>query len=502
MKDFFSIKKLIAVIGIFILAAAGAAGAWWYIAANRPPSFGTTTAKRGNVVASIDEPGNVLTDDDVTLSFQESGQIATVNVNEGDAVPAGKVLASLDQSSLRAGLEQADAGLAAAQAKLDELVSGTRPEQLAIDQAAVTNAVAALGADDGTAYSAADDAIHNQTDNLFENPINEGNPIFFISMSDSQTQIDIENQRLVIGAVLDGWYAALSAPSSTPVSLSLVANSALQQIQSYLDAIARAVDGATPSSALTSTALAGYKADVVAARTEVGSAITALTAAESALETAQNQRALAEAGSTPQDIEVQKAVVQQLQAQVASAQVAVDHADLTAPFAGVVRNLSARVGQVVASGAPVLSLTNNSGLKIETYVSEGDVAKVKTGDAANVTLDAYGTGTVFGATVTTVDSAETVVNGTPAYKVTLYFTAPDSRIKDGMTGSVHIITAEHDNVVEIPSRLIVNDGDKNYVLVKNGGMVEKREVVTGLSGDDGMTEIISGVAAGDALINF
>ena len=68
-----------------------------------------------------------------------------------------------------------------------------------------------------------------------------------------------------------------------------------------------------------------------------------------------------------------------------------------------------------------------------------------------MTLDAYGTGTSFPATVTTVDSAETVVNGTPSYMVTLHFTNPDGRIKDGMTGSVHLVTAEHDNVVEVPS---------------------------------------------------
>ena len=79
---------------------------------------------------------------------------------------------------------------------------------------------------------------------------------------------------------------------------------------------------------------------------------------------------------------------------------------------------------VVTPGVPMLSLTNNGGLKIETNVSEADVAKVKDGDTANVTLDAYGTGTIFPATVATIDSAETTVNGTPAYKVTLYFTNP------------------------------------------------------------------------------
>ena len=94
------------------------------------------------------------------------------------------------------------------------------------------------------------------------------------------------------------------------------------------------------------------------------------------------------------------------------------------------------------------------------------------------------------------------MNGTPAYKVTLHFKSPDSRMKDGLTGSVHIIIGEHDNVTEVPSRLVVTDGDKHYVLVKNGGVTERREVTVGLTGDNGMTEITSGVSEGDTLANF
>lgn len=487
------------IIGAAVLAAIG--GAWWYVASNRPPSFGTIAAERGNVIASLDEPGNILTESDVDLSFQEGGQIAAVNVSEGQTVPAGTVLVALDQSSLQAGLAQANAGLAAAQAKLDELMSGTRPEQLAIDQTAVTNAQESLDADIGTAYSAADDAIHNQADNLFQSPINN-TPTFLVPTSNSQLQTNVQSERVAIGATLGSWYAALAATSSDPVSLATTANNALAQVQSYLDTIALAVNGALSSSALPPATLAGYKANIVTARTEIGAAITTLTTAGAVLQSAEDQLTLAEAGSTPQDIEAQKAAVQQAEAQVTSAQVAVDHADLTAPFGGVVRNLTARIGMVVTPGVPMLSLTNNGGLKIETYVSEADVAKVKDGDTANVTLDAYGTGTIFPATVATIDSAETTVNGTPAYKVTLYFTNPDSRIKDGMTGSVHLITAEHDNVVEVPSRLVVNNGNENYVVVRNGAAIENRKVETGLTGDDGMTEIVSGVNAGDVLVNF
>jgi RND family efflux transporter MFP subunit len=182
--------------------------------------------------------------------------------------------------------------------------------------------------------------------------------------------------------------------------------------------------------------------------------------------------------------------------------VALDHASLVAPFSGTVQNLTAQVGQVVSPGAPMTSLINDSGLKIEAYVSEADVAKVAPGDPASVTLDAFGTGTTFSATVTTIDAAETQVNGSAAYMVTLHFVNPNSRIKDGMTGNVHIIEAEHDNVVEVPSNLIVNDAGSYFVLVQNGKTIEKKSVQIGIVGDSGMTEIVAGLDVGDEINSF
>jgi HlyD family secretion protein len=276
----------------------------------------------------------------------------------------------------------------------------------------------------------------------------------------------------------------------------------LQQIASYLNTISLAVNGAAANAALTPSTLAAYKGYVSAARAEIEGSTSAVSGAESALTAAQNQLTLAQSGSTPQVIAAQQAVVAQAQAAAASAQVALDHASLVAPFAGTVQNLTAQTGQVVSAGAPLMSFINSSGLKIETYVSETDVARIKSGDVATVTLDAFGTGTTFPATVTTVDAAETQVNGSAAYMVTLHFTNTDSRIKDGMTGNVHIVEAEHDNVVVVPSNLVINNGNDYFVLMQNGAVTKKQPVQIGLVGNGSTTEIISGLNVGDKIITF
>lgn len=498
MKSFFIKYRAVLIVVVVILAGGGG---YWYVKSSEAPSFTAVTAQTGNVVESLDEPGTVLAENSADLSFQTPGQITVLNVQEGDVVSAGTVLASLDTSALNAAAEQANAAVAAAQANLSQLQSGTRPEQLAIEQTAVQNASTSLDVEVGSAYAAATDAIQNQTDNFFTSP-NTNNPIFIVPVADSQTVIDIQSQRAVIGGSLAAWYAAMNATTTDETALATTALSSLQQIASYLNTLAIAVDSATTNGNISAAMLAGFKVDVATARTEVNAGITALTGDQSALADAEGQLALGEAGATPQDIQAQQAVVLQAQAAAASAQVALQHAQLIAPFDGSVENLTAQIGQVVAPGAPMLTLVNSGGLKIQTYVSEADVAKIKTGDQANITLDAFGTGTIFPATVTTIASAETQVNGSSAYEVDLHFTNPNGSIKDGMTGNVNIVVGEDDNVVEVPSRLVINSGNDYFVLVEKNGASVQHPVTIGLVGDNGMTEITSGVTAGESLTNF
>jgi len=500
MKPFFKKYKNIIGIVVVVLVIGGAA---WYISTATPPTFGSATVAKGNVVESVDEAGSVLAENSAAISFQVPGQIAHVYVKEGSQVAAGTVLVDLDSAQLSAASQQADAGLAAAKAQLDQLTVGTRPEQLAIDQSSVTSADRSLGIAVGNGYSAADDAVRNQLDIMFSNP-QGSTPTFLVSNNNSQSVNSISNQRLQIGTALTQWYAALNATSSQfdPASLSAMSSGNLQKVSAYINQIALVVNDPSQNSTLSPTVLAQYKGAVATARAEIQASISAISNNQSTLTAAQNALTLAQAGATSQQIAAQTAAVAAAQATATSARVALAHASLVAPFSGTVQSLTAQVGQVVSAGAPMMTLINNGGLKIQAYVSEKDVAKIASGDAATVTLDAFGTGTTFPATVTTIDAAQTQVNGSAAYMVTLHFTKSDSRVKDGMTGSVRIITAEHDDVTTVSSNLIINDDGNYFVLVKNGGVTSKKSVTVGLVGDNGTTEITSGLSVGDSINNF
>jgi HlyD family secretion protein len=514
IKQFFA-GHIKLIIGVVVVLAIG--GVAWYIYSNGTPKLGSYTAIRGNVIEALDEPGTVAAEDKTGLSFQEAGQIANVYVKEGDVVGGGAALADLDSASLEANVEQANAGLAAAQAKLDALQTGATQQTIAVSQATLSaseqtlsNTYSGVTNTLADAYAKANDAVRNQLASLFSNP-EENNPQLTFNVSDSNVLNSIENMRVSASVDLDAWQAQLT--NTTVGSSNSTLETALQDASSNLSPIqnlmTEALTALTDQVGLSASTVATYKVSATTGLNEVNAAITEVTATQESLASekaavsqAQAGLSLTEASSTPQAIEEQQAAVDQAQASVTSAKVALDNASLVAPFPGTVQDLTAQVGQVVSPGAQVLTLVNNNGLKIQTYVSEADVAKMKVGDAAQVTLDAFGTATAFPATVTTVDSAETQVNGVPSYLVTLHFTDSEPQIKDGMTGNVHIILAEDDNVIIVPSRLVINNNNQYFVLVNTSTGTEQRQVQIGLVGDNGMTEITSGISENDTLVSF
>ncbi|MEF2071140.1 secretion protein HlyD [Consotaella aegiceratis] len=114
-------RRVVPII-VALLVAGGAAG-WWF---DVPARLGWTEEAEQEFVLY----GNV----DIrqaTLGFRVSGRIAGLSVDEGDAVKAGDVLATLDARSYESALRVAQANAAALRATLDKLKAGPRPAEIA-----------------------------------------------------------------------------------------------------------------------------------------------------------------------------------------------------------------------------------------------------------------------------------------------------------------------------------------------------------------------------------
>lgn len=145
-----------------------------------------------------------------------------------------------------------------------------------------------------------------------------------------------------------------------------------------------------------------------------------------------------------------------------------------------------------------MSIGNYQQLTILAQVNEVDIPKIKIGQNATVTLDAF-SGETFVGQVTSVDSVGTISSGVVTYNVYITLIDPPSSIKSGMSASVAIQTARADNVLIVPSAAIQTSNGSSYVRVLKNNQVSTVQVTTGIS-DDTNTEIKSGLSAGDVVI--
>lgn len=115
-----------------LLTSAVVAGVLW-TGHRAPTAHATTTAYRpANIVA----PGRVESvRDPVALAFETSGRIVAIDVEEGDAVVAGQVVARLDDRLAKARVTTAAAALAQARARLDLARRGPRREDVEVAKA-------------------------------------------------------------------------------------------------------------------------------------------------------------------------------------------------------------------------------------------------------------------------------------------------------------------------------------------------------------------------------
>ncbi|HEX3086188.1 MAG TPA: HlyD family efflux transporter periplasmic adaptor subunit, partial [Pyrinomonadaceae bacterium] len=94
--------------------------------------------------AVLSASGYVVAHHKIAVGAKVMGRVAWIGVEKGDRVQAGQVLVRLEDQEFRAQVNQAKANLAAAQARLDQLRAGSRPQEKLKDKAVVAQADANL----------------------------------------------------------------------------------------------------------------------------------------------------------------------------------------------------------------------------------------------------------------------------------------------------------------------------------------------------------------------
>jgi multidrug efflux pump subunit AcrA (membrane-fusion protein) len=405
------------LIGLFIVLALSGLGYWSYQnylapAPPTPTSSAPVSAEKESPTVVTAE-GKIVPARDATLAFRIAGRVEKISAKEGEAVTAGDVLVQLESDDLRAGMaqaaaavSQAKAAVTLAQAQLDQLLAGPRPEEIAVAEAQAKAASAAVG----QAVSQRDEVAKGPTDDV-------------IAAAEAQLAQALARQKeaqiaydRVVQAQIWGW---------TEEQARFQLNAANEAVAAAQAALEQAKAGASPQ------LVQAYNG--------------AISVAANQRKAAEAQLALLKAGATQAQMDAARAQVDQAeagleaaQAALAAAQAQLAQATLTAPFDGVIVGLDIEVGEVVAPGAPVLALVDESRWRVRTNdLSETDVVLVRPGQIATVTLDAFGDRAFRGVVAEIASIAETN-RGNTTYAVMIDLDPTDAPLRWGMTAFVDI----------------------------------------------------------------
>ncbi len=510
-----NIIKKPAVIVILIIIAASSYWAYAYFKGKNASPYDYIIAERRDIVQEVSVTGRVKPAKEVSLAFEKMGRIGRVNVKVGDNVFAGQALAQLDANELIAQKNEAETNVAYQKAKLEELKKGIRPEEIKVAETKVDNAKVSLQdarinlADKlQDAYTKSDDAIRGKTDQLFSNPRTANPQINFIGF---YKENEVEWARFNLEQSLAKWQALANAinVSGNPEFYTEDFKKNLEAVRNYLDLLAFGVNALMVDSTLSKTTLDAYKSDISTARTNINTAIVNLSSADEKFKTAQSSLMLAEnelllkkAGATFEQIAAQEAQMNQAEAKIQVIQAQIEKGVIASPINGVVTKQDAKVGEIVSANSALVSVVSDAKYEIEANVPEADIAKVKIGDKAKVTLDAYSDDVLFEAIIVAIDPAETIIEGVATYKITMQFAKEDNRVKPGMTANVDIVTAERQAVFAIPQRAVIDKNNVKVARVLDGENVKEVSVKTGIRDTEGNIEILEGINQGDKVIVF
>lgn len=169
--------------------------------------------------------------------------------------------------------------------------------------------------------------------------------------------------------------------------------------------------------------------------------------AKTTLDAARAQLQLTEA-----QVKNSESVVSQREAQLAQARVDLARTEIRSPVDGVVVKRSIEPGQTVAASlqAPELFIIARdlTDMQVETSIDEADVGRVRIGQKATFTVDAFPNRS-FQGEVRQVRKAATVVSNVVTYTVIVSAANPDLILLPGMTANVRIATAQKENVLKV-----------------------------------------------------
>jgi HlyD family secretion protein len=332
---------------------------------------------------------------EIQVGSKIGGRVIAVPVEEGDAVKAGQLLVRFECDELRAQHGQAVAAVQQAQADLQRMELGNRPEEIEQAEAAVRAQQAAL--------EAAENGPRQQ------------------EIQQAQADYAAANADAVNAEVNFHRMESLVAKEE-------IARQQFDDARNKRDSTAERAESARQRWALL----------------QAGTRSEDLRAARARYQQAEAAAVLARKGFRKEDIEMARGRLTEAKARVAELDARLREAELRAPADAVLEVVSVRPGDLVSPGQIVMTMLESSQLWVKIYVPETELAHVRLGEGGTVAVDTFPRRTFRGRVAQIAAEAEFLPRNVQTrddrehqvYGVRVYVDNPEGVLKSGMSATV------------------------------------------------------------------
>ncbi|MDD4569321.1 MAG: efflux RND transporter periplasmic adaptor subunit [Tepidanaerobacteraceae bacterium] len=213
-------------------------------------------------------------------------------------------------------------------------------------------------------------------------------------------------------------------------------------------------------------------------------------------ESAKTQLSLTQEKTAPESISAAQAQVKQAEAMLSAAKTALDNCFITSPIDGTVGAITATIGQLASPGYPVATVGNLNSVEIQINVTEDRVNGLKTGQEAEVTVDAV-SDSIFKGKIVSVSPFKDPM--TQVYPVKILLPNEEGFLKSGMFARVKLMVALYSEVVTVPEDAVVSYDGTKIVYTMEDGLAKANAVETGPA-SMGRIAITTGLPSGKEII--
>jgi multidrug efflux pump subunit AcrA (membrane-fusion protein) len=203
-----------------------------------------------------------------------------------------------------------------------------------------------------------------------------------------------------------------------------------------------------------------------------------------------------------EDLKSARAQAEQAAAAVRVLDAQVAYATIRAPIPGIISSISTQQGETVAAGlnSPVfVTIVDLQKLQVDAYVDETDIGKVRVGQKATFTVDAFPERD-FPASVQAIYPKAVIIDNVVYYDVVLRIDEPlTGQLRPEMTANVAVALDARKGVLAVPARAVTRDQDRSVAYVLQDGGPVQRTVKAGWK-DSTWVEIVSGLREGDRVL--